>query len=1169
MSKQIFSFPHVGCQSWTGLEGSSISLAISDYISEQSCPAFIICEDDFTASEIAKEIAFYQDMKPGDYLIYPDTETLPYDMQSPHGEITSRRNGVISALINDSQNSRLIIASVSSIIRKLPSKDHWVNSMNGVSRGYKISQVDFIDSLKRLNYAEEEYEIKKYGQYASRCNVVDVFPMGFDDAIRIKFGSNLIESIHILDINSSMSDAEVTESLSILPAKEFIINYKTLELFKKNYLSYFKKGVGDYVYDAVRTGNAPGGIEFLMPFFTEETTDILDFIQHSNMTLFTVGDVLGKASSYWNQIEDRYNDLKNENDLRIIEPEKLWITLTELEDKLLDFDLVKVNPPTGDYDADYSVTGNGVTRQKNISDAISNISQALSSVDKTAIFLHSNERLSQIELFCEMAGFDTEECNSWGQFSESNKRVCIITSPVDTGFMYKQQSVSVITEKEIFGHTLFSKDSKQESEITYDENDFLYLKKGDYISHIEYGIAKYQGLESLDYNGKKNVLFVAEFAEGVKKFIQLDELFYVNKHDVPDGKEVKLDDLRRITESFFYNDNNFLHNSSGANKQLQKISKWQKNINIASERVSHTAETLIKSRAANAARKGIQFSPPDHRYVKFCREFPFRETRDQTSATNDIIADMTSTKVMDRTIIADVGFGKTEIANRALFLAAASGYQACLLAPTTLLAKQHYENLLVRFSETGFKIACLSRDSSSAEEKQMLLAISRGEIDIIIGTHKVFQKDVMYKNLGLLVIDEEHRFGVKDKEKLRVRQANLDTLYLTATPIPRTLSMALNGIKDMSVVKTPPAKRLSIRTLIRDNTPQIIKEAVTREIMRKGQVFVLHNVIETIEQRAKEIEGSVSGLRVRFAHGQMKEKDLSEIMSDFHAHKFDVLVSTTLIENGIDVPNANTIIIDSADNLGIAQLHQLRGRVGRSSHQAYAYLLKSSTKIPNKSLKRLEALEKASNLGDGLMLANHDLEIRGAGELLGEEQSGQISSIGFQLFMKMLNKAVENIENQKNKDYIERPDFVTMSLGLNTEIDSKYIKYVQARLSYYKRLSSANSMDDIHLIEREMKDKFGQIPESTKNLISISKLRFLLKQTGIYKLTAHKDGGKVEISPLNKEAIAKAVRFASSSLGKELKCEFTSESVFKYSIKTTDDERIMSVLNLAKGINGI
>lgn len=1166
MSNSIFDFNSSGSQSWSQLKGSSISLAISDYISDQSLPAVVICKDDFTASEVAKEIAFFQGLSESDYLFYPDTETLPYDQQSPHGKIVSSRNAVISSLLNDTKSSRLIVCSVSSVVRKLPSAEHWARSIIGFCVGYKISQSDFIDALVRLNYEKFEYEIKNYGEFASRCDIVDVFPMGFNDAIRVVFENNSVKTISILDVNSGMSEEPFTGSLSILPAKEFTVSYKSIELFKRNFLSYFKKGVGDKVYDAVKNEELPNGIEFLMPFFTEETSHFLEFIKHSDTTVFTIGDIFGKAEDYWSQINDRYADLSLDTEARIIPPEKLWLTVDEIKDLILDFDIIKINDSHESVHTDFEILENGVTRQKNIGDAVSNISEALEQADRSAIFINSEERLSQVKLFCDMAGYEPVQASSWEDFCNRNEDLCIITSSVDSGFIYPKMKISIITEKEIFGRTLYSKDSRQESEIIYDENDFLHLKKGDYISHIEYGICKYQGLESIELGGKKNVLFVAEFAEGAKKFIQLDELFYVNRHDVPDGKEVKLSDLRKVTDAFFYNDNNFLRNKGSG---TGKPSKWQSNINSASDQVSRTAETLIQSRAANAARKGIKFPAPDHRYIKFCREFPYRETRDQISATNDIINDMTSTKVMDRTIIADVGFGKTEIANRAIFLAVAGGYQACLLAPTTLLARQHYENLLIRFSETGFKIACLSRELSTLEEKKLLLSISRGEIDIIIGTHKVFQSSVAYKNLGLLVIDEEHRFGVKDKERLKVRRANLDTLYLTATPIPRTLSMALNGIKDMSVVKTPPAKRLSIRTLIRENSPLVIKEAVSREVMRKGQVFVLHNVIETIAQRAEDIKKIMPEVSVRYAHGQMKEQELSAIMADFYAHKFDVLVSTTLIENGIDVPNANTIIIDAADNLGVAQLHQLRGRVGRSSHQAYAYMLKSSEEIPKKSLMRLQALEKASNLGDGLLLANHDLEVRGAGELLGEEQSGQITNIGFQLFMKMLNKAVENIENKNNRDYIERPDFVTMSIGLNTEIEPKYIKYTQARLSYYKRLSSANAMDEIHHIEKELKDKFGPIPEGTRNLISVSKLRFLLKQTGIYKLTAHENGGKVEVSPLNKEAIAKAVRFVNSPQGKEMKCEFTSESVFKYSLKTDDTGRIMSVLNLAKGMNGI
>jgi transcription-repair coupling factor (superfamily II helicase) len=1167
MRENTFSFDSSGSQSWLGLNGSSLSLAIADYVSKYDVPALIICEDDFSASDVANEIAFFKGVPSSDLLLYPDTETLPYDQQSPHGEIISQRNAVINSLVNNKPASKVIVCSIASILRHVPSLENWKKSILKFGEGFKISQSDFVDAVEALNYKKVEYQISSFGEYAVRCNIVDLFPMGFDEALRIRFDDGKVSSIKILDVNSSMSADDLIDQIDILPAMEFPVNFRSTELFKRNYLSYFKKGVGDKTYDSVKKGDLPNGIEFLMPFFVNETCSIFDLLQNTSTTIFTVGDIKGKANACWKQINERYNDLVGEPDLRIIQPSKLWFSTDDILDKMLDFDIININPIGSEANSiQFEVSKTGVCRQENIKAAISNISDALTSSEKSAILIHSKERLPQINLFCDMSGYEATEVSSWNNFIGGLNEVSIITSLVDNGFKLDDPSISVITEKEIFGQILFSKEAKQESQIDHDENDFLYLKEGDYISHIEYGICKYQGLEKIEFNGKKNLLFVAEFADGAKKFINLDELFYVNRYDVPDGKEVKLTDLSRYSGKFFYVDSNF---KSGATKSDKRKNSWAEKLANTAIKVSRVAKTLIETRAANAARKGIKFDQPDHRYVKFCRDFPYRETIDQMAATNDIISDMTSTKVMDRTVIADVGFGKTEIANRAIFMAVASGYQACLLAPTTLLARQHYENLLIRFENTGFKIACLSREITASEERKIILAISKGEIDIVIGTHKVFQKDVQYKNLGLFVIDEEHRFGVKDKETLRSRKANLDVLYLTATPIPRTLNMALNGVKDMSVVKTPPAKRLSIRTLIRENNPAVIKEAVSREMMRKGQIFVLHNSIESIEQRALEVESIIPGIRVMYAHGQMKESELSHIMSNFYAHNFDVLISTTLIENGIDVPNANTIIIDSADKLGVAQLHQLRGRVGRSTHQAYAYLLKSSEKVPVKSLKRLEALEKASNLGDGLLLANHDLQIRGAGELLGEEQSGEISEIGFQNYMKILNHEIENLENQSNRDFIERPEFVTMSLGINTEISPSYIEYTQARISYYKRLSSANSMAEIHAVEKELVDKFGLYPEGTKNLISVSKLRFLLKQTGVCKITVNDDGGKVEVGDSNEKAISKVAKFVNSADGKLLGCEQITESVFRYNQKTTEKDRIMSVFNLAKGINGI
>jgi transcription-repair coupling factor (superfamily II helicase) len=558
---------------------------------------------------------------------------------------------------------------------------------------------------------------------------------------------------------------------------------------------------------------------------------------------------------------------------------------------------------------------------------------------------------------------------------------------------------------------------------------------------------------------------------------------------------------------------------SGSDEEFAPIHKlgnetWQKAKRKAAEQIRDTAAELLDVYARRAARKGFAFDDPKAAYELFASAFPFEETPDQQRAIAAVMTDMLSPKPMDRLVCGDVGFGKTEVAMRAAFIASHNGKQVAILAPTTLLAQQHYESLKDRFADWPITIDVLSRFRTTKEVEEAQSRLAEGKIDIVVGTHKLLQPDIKYKNLGLLIIDEEHRFGVRQKEKLKALRAEIDILTLTATPIPRTLNMSMAGMRDLSIIATPPARRLSVKTFVRQYDEAVIKEAILREILRGGQVYYLHNEVKTIEKVARELQELIPEARVGIGHGQMRERELERVMSDFYHKRFNIMVCTTIIETGIDIPSANTIVIHRADKFGLAQLHQLRGRVGRSHHQAYAYLLTPDKRaMTGDALKRLEAIVSAEDLGAGFTLATHDMEIRGAGELLGEEQSGQIQTIGFSLYMDMLDRAIKAIRQGKQpKTDLSQDDIIEVNLRIPALIPSDYLPDVHTRLVMYKRLAGAENEEGLRDLQVEMIDRFGLLPEATKNLFRVTQLKINAEMLGITKLEASARSGRIEFS---------------------------------------------------------
>lgn len=1065
--------------------GASRSLAISQLFSKLDKTILLICENNYEAETIYKEIGFFSDVGRDNLFYIPDTETLPYDQESPHSGLISERARAFHDLAIRQKNNRIVITSISNVIRRTSSISHWKEEFISISKDEEINISSIKNGLLDLGYKEVDLEVSSSGQFCIKNSIIDIFPVGMETTKRIRLDGLIVKSIQNVNVNTQRSDVFV-DSLTALSAREIPVDSKAIDKFRSKYRRSFGRALGEPLYESVIAGELPSGIEYYLPLFQDETSTLFDYLPNENDTLIVInGDVDSSLNKNWEQINKRYDELQKDKSKRLLPPNDLWVEIDEYSNKLEKYQILRM--AEGFIEDSSSIGGikTNIERKQNINETVEQLSDWIENADKVVFCLHSEAREAQLRVICEIMGEDVVNEDGWSESMNSTNKLSLITAPIDNGFYLKDQNIALITEKEIFGQPIFAKNEDNlEDAVDYESiQDLRNLDVGDPIVHIKFGVGRYKGLTVMQIGGIDREYLQIGYAESASGFVPMDELNMVSRYGGINNESTPLD--------------------------IMGSEKWLKGLHLAMEDIDSTAHSLIKAQSMREMKEGIQFDKPTFKFQRFCREFPFQETRDQKRAVSDIIKDMTSPRPMDRTVVGDVGFGKTEVAMRAVFLAFISGYQSAIMVPTTLLAQQHFENFKERFASFDVNIKCLSRFDKKTE-KETLAEIKSGKVDIVIGTHKLIQDDVIFKNIGLLVIDEEHRFGVKHKDKMRKMREGIDVLSMTATPIPRTLSMSLNGIKDLSVIATPPAKRLSIRTIVETHNNEIVVEAIQRELMRNGQVFFLHNSIATIEKRAKEIERLIPGIRVGIGHGRMGEMKLEKVMESFYKKEFDILVCTTIIETGIDVPNANTIIIDNADRLGIAQLHQLRGRVGRSHHQAYAYLLSDS--ITDTSISRLKAMEEATNLGEGFVLANHDLEIRGAGELLGEEQSGHIQSIGFTIYMRLLERGIEILKAGGNmKDLYELRN-TKLDINISGLIDKNYIENQQARLSMYKRLASVDEIAELDSIQDEMEDRFGHIPNSTMDLVDISKLRCYLKQIGIKKLVANNEGGVIELA---------------------------------------------------------
>ncbi|MFY0663320.1 MAG: transcription-repair coupling factor [Natronospirillum sp.] len=1022
----------------------------------------------------------------------PDWEMLPYDNFSPHQDIISDR---ISTLYRLQQGqTQPIFTTLASALHRLPPREYVHRTALMVSVGDRLDLDALRQQLTNAGY-QAVSTVAEHGEFTLRGGLIDVFPMGAEAPLRLELFDDEIESIRVFDPESQRTRKPI-ERFELLPGREFPLDDAGIAHFRAAFREMFDVDTRRCpLYQDMSNGLTPAGIEFYLALFFTQLSTLFEYLP-ANTLVVTVGNMVAEADHFLTDVKARYENRRHDVTRPVLAPELIYLRADEAFAALKNFPQVALTTQkvdgAGALDLGFVPTENYLVDHR-AAEPMQAVEAMLMETSRRVLFCADSQgrRESILELLhgirVKAPVFDRIT-----DFIDSDAPVGITVAPLAKGIEHPAANLRLLSESQLFGEqTVTMAQRRARSEASNAElliRNLTELKPGQPVVHLDHGVGRYLGLETLQVDGQANEFLMLEYADNAKLYVPVTSLHLISRYAA--GEE------------------------SHAPVHKLGTDRWSVAKRKAAEKIRDTAAELLDIYAQREARSGYAFPPPDEDYRRFAASFPFEETEDQHVAINAVLQDMMRAQPMDRLVCGDVGFGKTEVAMRAAFLAAHAGKQVAVLVPTTLLAQQHYESFVDRFADWPIRIESLSRFRTGKETDTVLEGLDSGRVDIVIATHKLLSKDVKFKDLGLLIIDEEHRFGVQQKERIKALRADVDILAMTATPIPRTLNMAMSNIRDLSIIATPPARRLSVKTFVRERDTAQIKEAIYRELLRGGQVYFLHNEVKDINRIAEEITNSVPEARVTIGHGQMRERDLERVMSDFYHKRYNVLVCTTIIETGIDVPSANTIIIDRADKFGLAQLHQLRGRVGRSHHQAYAYLMTPPWKaLTGDAQKRLEAISEAQDLGAGFMLATHDLEIRGAGELLGEEQSGHIESIGFTLYMEMLDQAVKALKSGKVPNVsLDNVHHVEVNLNVPTLIPDDYIPDVNSRLILYKRIASAEDDTALNELKVEMIDRFGLLPEPLKNLFKVTALRHRLEDMGIAKLTAGSVGGQVEFA---------------------------------------------------------
>jgi len=1077
---------------WGQLHGCSLSLTLAEFCQKESGVKLIITPDHLSARQLQDELLFFLgSTHQEEILLFPDWETLPYDHFSPHQDIISERLSTLNRM-QQAPDRAIVIAAVSTIMHRLCPPVFLSQQVLFLQEGQTLNLEPFREQLIQAGYRPVN-QVLEHGEFTVRGGLIDLFPMGSKSPYRIERFDDSIESLRRFDPDTQRT-IEKIKKINILPAREFPLNEISIGHFRRAFREQFSGNPSACpIYNAVSENQYPSGIEYYLPLFFEKTATFFDYLPE-NASVCLIDSIDEHAHVFFQEVSARYEQRCHDLTRPLLPPEYGFLTVSELLASSNQHHPLKLYH--GDSHKKGAIHFNTkpgpllpIERQSKI--PFNQLKTYLTDLDKRFVFVV--ESAGRREVFLDLlkqSDIYPKIQPTWAAFLADDSPINIVIGLLNSGVELLDAQISILVESQFFGESRAL--TQRRSQKTIDQNlifrDLAELRMGAPVVHLDFGVGRYQGLQTFENDGLLNEFLVLTYAGNDKVYVPVTSLHCISRYTGADAEHAP---LHRLGTDL-----------------------WQKEKKRAAEKIHDVAVELLALYAARAATTGYVYHCAMDEYQRFVSTFPFEETPDQQQAIMQIMADMQSTKPMDRLICGDVGFGKTEVAMRAAFIAVQNGKQVCVLVPTTLLAAQHFETFRDRFAEFPIHIELLSRFRSAKESANVIESLKNGQVDIVIGTHKLFQKEIVFKQLGLLIIDEEHRFGVKQKEYINTLRAHVDLLSMTATPIPRTLNMAMAGIRDISLIATPPAKRLSIKTFWQERNPIVIREAILREIHRGGQVFFLHNDVKSITRITEELQQLIPEALVRNAHGQMRERDLERIMSDFYHQRFNVLVCTTIIETGIDIPTANTIIMDRADQLGLAQLHQLRGRVGRSHHQAYAYLLTPNEKqLTADAKKRLEAIVSLEDLGAGFTLASHDLEIRGAGDLLGEEQSGNMHAIGFHLFMEMLDQAVHDLKTGKitdlNNPMQQGPE---IDLHMSAIIPDDYMGDVHTRLILYKRIANAENNEQLRDLQIEFIDRFGLLPPSVKRLFMIAELKQISKKLGILSIRASESSGIIEFN---------------------------------------------------------
>lgn len=1075
---------------WGQLYGSATSLWLAEAARKASGPLLVIAADARQASRMEDELRFF--CEPGSYIEhFPAWETLPYDLFSPHPDIVSQRLRMLSTLPRLAKG--IVVVDLETALQRLPPQTYIDAHAFDLSVGEVLDVGAFRDRLSGAGYVASS-QVMAPGEFAVRGSIIDLYPMGSAAPYRIDLFDDEVESIRVFDPETQRS-GERAQALRLLPAREFPLTADGIQQFKRRFRNRFP---GDLtrmgLYRDIAEGAPPPGIEYYLPLFFEATATLFDYLP-GNTIVAAESDVQGAAAQVFGEIASRYEQRGHDTERPILEPAELFTPIAELMQRLaalrrIELSRVELDPlmQSLPYQNFATRAPPGLRIDARSEEPARDLARFLGDFPgRVLIAAESAGRREMLLDILQRRNVRPQLVDSWSAFVAGSAPLGITVSALSTGLVLTEPALALIGEEQLFGKRAQQERRRRRAERDPEKiiRDLTDLRPGSPVVHEHYGVGRFVSLATLDVGGLTNEFLLLEYADGDKLYVPVHALDLVSRYTGAPAETAPLHKLGTDT--------------------------WDKAKRKAAQRIHDTAAELLDLYSRRAARQGEQLVASETDLRAFEAAFKFEETPDQSQAIEQVIADLASAKPMDRVVCGDVGFGKTEVALRAAFVTVQAGKQVAVLVPTTLLAQQHYQTFADRFADWPVKVEALSRFRSARDVEQVLQSLESGQTDIVIGTHRLLQSGVKFGRLGLLIIDEEHRFGVKDKEKLKQLRAEVDVLTLTATPIPRTLNMAMGGLRELSLITTPPAARLSIKTFVSQWDSATIREACLREIRRGGQIYYVHNSVESIERTARAIAELVPEARIAVGHGQMRERELEQVMLDFYHQRCNLLVCTTIVESGIDVPSANTIIIDRADKLGLAQLHQLRGRVGRSHHQAYAYLLTPPRNAMSAdAAKRLEAIESLEDLGAGFTLATHDLEIRGAGELLGEEQTGQIQEIGYALYMEMLERAVNALKSGKIP-HLDQPMHQGPEVDLHVAslLPDSYLPDVHLRLVLYKRIAAAASEEELRELQVEMIDRFGLLPEPAKNLFRIAGYKQAARTLGLRKIDVGPGGGSV------------------------------------------------------------